>query len=255
MTNPTDPNERARDLLADALNKNGVPKEVILLPTTKVLMQAATDAIVCALSHAEDLQRTVTELCAENAQLKMEAHKRTTAVEGYVTVPKALTTDMLEAGEQELAMGNDFADAWEAAIDTMLGVPSFTSPPAPAAAAGGDAEEDAYVIDALAHLLAEISIIVNGPEPAGTKWSYHDLPEKVRALKTAPAAVPAGEAVAWLASDGEVFTDKESADRHSKVWGVNPLLTPLYTTPPAPVQAAPQPADGEAVASVGSEQG
>ena len=54
--------------------------------------------------------------------------------------------------------------------------------PAPAAVAGGDAEEDAYVIDALAHLLAEISIIVNGPEPAGTKWSYHDLPAKVRAL-------------------------------------------------------------------------
>ena len=48
----TDINERARELLADALNKNGVPKEVILLPTTKVLMQAATDAIVCAISHA-----------------------------------------------------------------------------------------------------------------------------------------------------------------------------------------------------------
>ena len=93
MTNTTDPNERARDLLADALNKNGVPKEVILLPTTKVLMQAATDAIVCALSHAEDLQRTVTELCAENAQLKMEAHKRTTAVEGYVTTPSETNSE------------------------------------------------------------------------------------------------------------------------------------------------------------------
>lgn len=55
--------------------------------------------------------------------------------------------------------------------------------PAPAAVAGGDAEEDAYVIDALAHLLAEISVIVNGPEPAGTKWSYHDLPAKVAAMK------------------------------------------------------------------------
>lgn len=41
---------------------------------------------------------------------------------------------------------------------------------------------------ALAHLLAEISIIVNGPEPAGTKWSYHDLPKKVRALAAQPAA-------------------------------------------------------------------
>ena len=50
-------------------------------------------------------------------------------------------------------------------------------------AAGVDAEEDAYVIDRLAHLLAEISVIVNGPEPAGTKWSYHDLPAKVAAMK------------------------------------------------------------------------
>ena len=54
---------------------------------------------------------------------------------------------------------------------------------APAAAAGGDAEEDAYVIDALAHLLAEISVIVNGPEPPLTRWSYHDLPAKVAAMK------------------------------------------------------------------------
>lgn len=68
-------------------------------------------------------------------------------------------------------------------------LPLYTAtPPAPAAVAGGDAEEDAYVIDALAHLLAEISIIVNGPEPAGTKWSYHDLPAKVRALAAQPAA-------------------------------------------------------------------
>lgn len=64
-----------------------------------------------------------------------------------------------------------------------------------------------------------------------THWAYQDEP-----IPPTPAAVPAGEAVAWLASDGEVFTDKESADRHSKVWGVNPLLTPLYTTPPAPVK-------------------
>ena len=53
-------------------------------------------------------------------------------------------------------------------------------------------EESAYVIDKLAKLLAEIAVIVNGPEPPLTRWSYHDLPEKVRALKEAPpaAAVP-----------------------------------------------------------------
>ena len=56
-------------------------------------------------------------------------------------------------------------------------------------------EESAYVIDKLAKLLAEIAVIVNGPEPPLTSWSYHDLPEKVRALKQAQqpaaAAVPA----------------------------------------------------------------
>ena len=54
-------------------------------------------------------------------------------------------------------------------------------------------EEDAYVIERMGKLLAEIAIIVNGPEPHDTLWSYHDLPEKVRALKQAQqpaAAVP-----------------------------------------------------------------
>ena len=58
-------------------------------------------------------------------------------------------------------------------------------------------EESAYVIDKLAKLLAEIAVIVNGTEPHDTLWSYHDLPEKVRALKQAPpaAAVPEGYAL------------------------------------------------------------
>ncbi len=68
-------------------------------------------------------------------------------------------------------------------------------------AAGVDADEDAYVIEHMGKLLAEIAVIVNGPEPALTRWSYHDLPDKVRALKEAPTAVPAGEAVAWRHPD------------------------------------------------------
>ena len=51
-----------------------------------------------------------------------------------------------------------------------------------------DADEDAYVIDKLGRLLAEIAVIVNGPEPPLTRWSYHDLPEKVRALTAAAMA-------------------------------------------------------------------
>lgn len=53
---------------------------------------------------------------------------------------------------------------------------------APVSGEGQQGEEDAYVIDRLGHLLAEIAVIVNGPEPPLTKWSYHDLPERVRKL-------------------------------------------------------------------------
>ena len=59
---------------------------------------------------------------------------------------------------------------------------------APVTAAPADDEEDAYVIDQMGKLLAEIAVIVNGPEPAGTRWSYHDLPAKVKALASTPAA-------------------------------------------------------------------
>ena len=49
----------------------------------------------------------------------------------------------------------------------------------------GCTDEDTYIIGKLGRLLAEIAVIVNGPEPPLTKWSYHDLPQKVQALKDA----------------------------------------------------------------------
>lgn len=45
--------------------------------------------------------------------------------------------------------------------------------------------EEEYLIERLSKLLAEISVIVNGPQPMGVLWSYADLPEKVQALKDA----------------------------------------------------------------------
>lgn len=45
-----------------------------------------------------------------------------------------------------------------------------------------DAAEDALVIERLSQLLAKIAIVVNGPQPKGTLWSYHDLPDKVATL-------------------------------------------------------------------------
>ena len=49
-------------------------------------------------------------------------------------------------------------------------------------------DEDTYIIGKLSRLLAEIAVIVNGPEPPMTRWSYHDLPEKVLALALKDAA-------------------------------------------------------------------
>ena len=55
-------------------------------------------------------------------------------------------------------------------------------------------KEDEYLIERMSNLLAEIAIIVNGLPPNNISWSYHDLPEKVRALKQAPPA----HVEAWL---------------------------------------------------------
>ena len=134
-------------------------------------------------------------------------------------------------------------------------------------AAGVDSEEDAYVIERMGKMLAEIAIIVNGPEPDMTRWSYHDLPEKVRALKDAPAAVPAGEAVAYLDIGVGGYLDlgtEKDADELFKLppgrhmlgiigtYGVDGYkANPPAAEAPAPVQAAPQPAGGEAVALYG----
>lgn len=116
-------------------------------------------------------------------------------------------------------------------------------------AAGVDADEDAYVIEHMGKLLAEIAVIVNGPEPALTRWSYHDLPDKVRALKEAPTAAPAGEAVALTDEAIERALDTPLGLDHtlrqlvrgdtmpvgySKAHVVRALLTALgYTHPPA----------------------
>lgn len=59
--------------------------------------------------------------------------------------------------------------------------------------------EEEYLIERLSKLLAEISVIVNGPQPMGVLWSYADLPQKVQALKDAAARIAELEAevVEW----------------------------------------------------------
>ena len=94
-----------------------------------------------------------------------------------------------------------------------------------------DADEDAYVIEHMGKLLAEIAVIVNGPEPALTRWSYHDLPDKVRALKEAPDAAPAGEAVVigYRPMEGKATISWHGSSNPDWV----KLGTKLYTHPPA----------------------
>lgn len=57
-------------------------------------------------------------------------------------------------------------------------------------------DEDAHVITELGRLLACIAVILKGPEPAGTAWSYHDLPELVASALSEPQQV-AAEMKAW----------------------------------------------------------
>lgn len=57
-------------------------------------------------------------------------------------------------------------------------------------------DEDTHVITELGRLLAGIAVILKGPEPAGTAWSYHDLPELVASALSEPRQV-AAEMKAW----------------------------------------------------------
>lgn len=82
-------------------------------------------------------------------------------------------------------------------------------------------EESAYVIDKLAKLLAEIAVIVNGVEPHDTSWSYHDLPEKVRAqaLAATPAQQPAAAVPAEVMLDALDEACKNSEGRRVSWYG------------------------------------
>lgn len=78
-------------------------------------------------------------------------------------------------------------------------------------------KEDEYLIERMGKLLAEIAIIVNGWPPDNISWSYHDLPEKVRALKQAPpaAAVPPGYALVPVEpTKAMVLAGERELDRH-----------------------------------------
>jgi hypothetical protein len=97
--------------------------------------------------------------------------------------------------------------------------------------------EEEYLIERLSKLLAEISVIVNGPQPMGVLWSYADLPQKVQALKDA-AALNAQPQAAKL-TNPYTGTPRDYRDVESDPAGV------LIQEPGAPLRAAaPQPHGG-----------
>ena len=59
-----------------------------------------------------------------------------------------------------------------------------------------EGDEDTHVITEMGRLLAAIAITLKGPEPAGTAWSYHDLPSLVASEVAEPRQV-AAEMKAW----------------------------------------------------------
>ena len=109
-------------------------------------------------------------------------------------------------------------------------------------AAGVDSEEDAYVIERMGKLLAEIAVIVNGPEPDMTRWSYHDLPDKVRALKEAPTAAPAGEAATSPATAGRIRSDTAT---ESDEWDAVERVIPEMVAAAKAALSPPGRAEGE----------
>lgn len=74
-----------------------------------------------------------------------------------------------------------------------------------------EGDEDTHVITEMGRLLAAIAIIMKGPEPAGTAWSYHDLPGLVASALSEPRQV-AAEMKAWahtkMAEQGSSRRDK-----------------------------------------------
>lgn len=70
-------------------------------------------------------------------------------------------------------------------------------------------DEDDHVITELGRLLASIAVILKGPEPAGTAWSYHDLPGMVASEVAEPRQV-AAEMKAWAHTK---MADQQSSRR------------------------------------------
>ena len=84
-----------------------------------------------------------------------------------------------------LVLADDYDHAGLSEMRPEHAIPLISAAPV---AARPDASEDAYIIDRMSKLLAEIAVIVRGPEQPRHRHGYSDLPERVAALKAASVA-------------------------------------------------------------------
>lgn len=114
-------------------------------------------------------------------------------------------------------------------------------------------EEDDHVITELGRLLASIAVILKGPEPAGTAWSYHDLPGMVNRLKAERDSAPSLEQ-ALTQQRGELPSAKTFASAVWRDWMTNEqagkLGAELHACLGAHVATTPQPS-ADAVRAIG----
>lgn len=138
----TDLTQTARELLDHEMggfsadDQNRVPLEYALLAIESALARAAPEGFVlvptrcntairnamgfdAAFMTHEEMDRTWQETL-EAAAKSVPAHVLQPDRTGMVTIPRELTTAMLEAADQEYACGNEFPEAWEAAIATYI---------------------------------------------------------------------------------------------------------------------------------------
>lgn len=133
--------------------------------------------------HNEQASYTATDMADQGAAQFRAGYAAAKAEQPAAAQEAVADVQTLRAVQVFIAGRFGEHDGWAKAVSRASDRAAATVTAAPA-----DAEEDAYVIEQTTKLLAEIAMIVNGPEPAGTRWSYHDLPAKVRALASTPAA-------------------------------------------------------------------
>jgi Lar family restriction alleviation protein len=107
------------------------------------------------------------------------------------------------------------AEAWNAGLNEGL---AFTPEQAHGVAPDADEREcDAYLIDSLTKIMAGVVLALKGPEPAGGRHSYHDLPEVAGRMALELALFREREAQGVALTDAQIVAAVESASARGRV--------------------------------------